>query len=87
MKKRIISLLLVLFAFFAFVGCNNKNTNSSGNNGEENMSNVIFPSKTEMKTDGQLYTGNAVEFPSSLWETPASERYEELDRDGLGVYG
>ena len=85
--KRIISLLLVLFAFFAFVGCNNKNTNSSGNNGEENMSNVIFPSKTEMKTDGQLYTGNAVEFPSSLWETPASERYEELDRDGLGVYG
>ena len=51
------------------------------------MSNVIFPKKENMKTDGQLYTGNSVQFPASLWETPNAERYDEFDRDGLGVYG
>ena len=96
MLKRLLTVLLSAVMCFGFVACRDKNSsssNDSGNSsssvsgGEEVVSNAIFPTKTSMKTDGQLYTGNAVEFPASLWETPNSERYDELDRDGLGVYG
>ena len=46
----------------------------------------MYPLKTEMKTDGQLYTGGEVQFPAELWQTPAAERYSELDTDGVEGY-
>jgi len=79
MKKFLTLLLTVIMSFSFFTCCSN--------NDDEKVTNVIFPKKETMKTDGQLYTGNQVEFPSSLWETPNAERYDVLDRDGLGVYG
>lgn len=36
--------------------------------------------KTEMKTDGQMYSQSKVVLPASLWETPESERYDEWDK-------
>ena len=91
--KKLLTVLLAVIVCFGCVACKNEGTDASNSNnssisgGEEVVSNVIFPKKENMKTDGQLYTGNAVEFPDSLWETPKSERYDEFDRDGLGVYG
>lgn len=71
--KKFLSLLLAVLACLACVSCGS---------GEENE---MFPIKTEMKTDGQLYTGGEVQFPASLWETPASERYEDLDYEDLNI--
>lgn len=51
------------------------------------MDEALFPKKTAMKTDGQLYTAGEVQFPASLWETPQAERYDALDRDALNVEG
>ena len=91
--KKLLTVLLAVIVCFGCVACKNEgidasnSNNSSVSGGEEVVSNVIFPKKENMKTDGQLYAGNAVEFPDSLWETPKSERYDEFDRDGLGVYG
>lgn len=39
-----------------------------------------------MKEDGQYYAPEGVEFPASLWQTPASERYEALDRGEIKAY-
>ena len=78
MKKFLTLLLTVIMSFSFFTCCSNN---------DEKVTNVIFPKKETMKTNGQLYKGNQVEFPSSLWETPNAERYGALDRDGLGVYG
>ena len=71
--KKFLSLLLAVLACLACVSCGS---------GEENE---MFPIKTEMKTDGQLYTGGEVQFPASLWETSASERYEDLDYEDLNI--
>lgn len=49
----------------------------------------MFPywkAETVRVTDRQNYTGGGVEFPSSLWQTPASERYETLDHDDIRGY-
>ena len=45
-----------------------------------------YPQRTQMKEDGQYYAPEGVEFPASLWQTPASERYEALDRGGIKAY-
>lgn len=49
----------------------------------------MFPywkTETVRITDRQNYTGSGVEFPSSLWQIPESERYEELDHDDIHGY-
>ena len=45
-----------------------------------------YPQRTQMKEDGQYYAPEGVEFPASLWQTPASERYEALDRGEIKAY-
>lgn len=45
-----------------------------------------YPKKTDMKTDGQYYEQEGISFPESLWETPKSERYEELDHGNVLAY-
>ena len=92
--KKLLTILLAVITCFGCIACGKGNNSSMSSNssnssggGEEIVSNVIFPKKENMKTDGQLYTDTLVQFPASLWETPASERYDEFDRDGLGVYG
>lgn len=45
-----------------------------------------YPEKTDMKTDGQYYEQEGVEFPSALWQTPQYERYEALDRGDVKAY-
>lgn len=42
--------------------------------------------RSDRKTDGQYYTESGVEFPASLWQTPASERYEPLDHGDTKAY-
>jgi len=65
--------LLVLLICLACTAC------------EHEEEGTMFPIKTEMKTDGQLYRGGEVEFPDSLWQTPAFERYEELDYEERNI--
>ena len=90
--KRFLVLTMALIMCMMVTSCGNKKTSESGtdngqSSGKEMLTNEIFPKKTSMKTDGQLYTDGSVSFPSSLWETPNSEPYDEFDRDGLGIYG
>lgn len=70
--------LCCLFAALICMGC----VACGGEKGEEYS---MFPMKTEMKTDGQLFSGGEVQFPASLWQTPASERYEELDYEEQNI--
>jgi len=42
--------------------------------------------KADMKTDGQFYVQESVEFPAELWQTPASERFEDRDRGKTEAY-
>ena len=67
--KRILTVLLAALLVLSSAACGN---------GENTVNNEIFPKKTEMKTDGQLYTGGEVKFPATLWETPTAERYDAL---------
>ena len=76
--KRILTVLLAALLVLSSAACGN---------GENTVNNEIFPKKTEMKTDGQLYTGGEVKFPAALWETPTAERYDALDREALNVEG
>ncbi len=76
--KRILTVLLAALLVLSSAACGN---------GENTVNNEIFPKKTEMKTDGQLYTGGEVKFPATLWETPTAERYDALDREALNVEG
>ncbi len=79
--KKWISLLLSALLTFGFVGCDKEKE------GVTTMTNEIFPKKTEMQIDGQLYTAGAAQFPPFLWLTPNVERYTPLDREELGVEG
>lgn len=72
--KKYLCLFFVALVFLTCAAC--------GGKGEEK---TMFPTKTEMKTDGQLYGGGEVKFPASLWETPASERYQELDYEEKNI--
>lgn len=45
-----------------------------------------YPVKENKKTDGQAIEKQGIAFPASLWEVPASERYESLDRNGIEAY-
>lgn len=45
-----------------------------------------YPEKTEFKTDGQYYSPEGISFPSTLWQTPAAERYESLDHGEIKAY-
>ena len=71
--KKFLCLFLVLLICLACTAC------------EHEEEGTMFPIKTEMKTDGQLYRGGEVEFPDSLWQTPAFERYEELDYEERNI--
>ena len=71
--KKFLCLFLVVLICLACTAC------------EHEEEGTMFPIKTEMKTDGQLYRGGEVEFPESLWQTPAFERYEELDYEERNI--
>lgn len=71
--KKFLCLFLVVLICLACTAC------------EHEEEGTMFPIKTEMKTDGQLYRGGEVEFPDSLWQTPAFERYEELDYEERNI--
>lgn len=58
--KKFLCLFLVVLICLACTAC------------EHEEEGTMFPIKTEMKTDGQLYRGGEVEFPDSLWQTPRS---------------
>lgn len=81
--KKIAVFLLTVALVLGGVGCADK----GGKEGETKVNYKIWESKTQMKTDGQLYTGGEIRFPASLWQTPQAERYDALDRDALGVQG
>lgn len=75
MKKRVFVVIMISLLLFASCG------------GDSGISdNRIYPEKTNMKTDGQLYSGGEVAFPDYLWQTPESERYDALDRGSAKGY-
>lgn len=61
----------------SFIACDKK---------QEEPVDSWYYEKTEMKTDGQLYNEGEVQFPSSLWETPEYERYDQLDNGASKGY-
>ena len=61
----------VLLALVSFCGCFSCSEQPA-------QTNKIYPEK-QMKTDGQLYMGSGILFPSELWTTPEAERYVALD--------
>ena len=53
------------------------------NSGNEKPDTDIFPyrtAKTNVKTDGQLYTGGVLDLPSYLWSERKTKTYGELDK-------
>lgn len=74
--------ILSVMPFFA-VGCSETPEKSDGS---ENNSEAYYPEKENMKTDGQYYQSENVQFPSSLWQTPESERYAEWDKGSADAY-
>ena len=70
----------LLTAVCMMVGCTDKGAGTP----EDTF--PYYPQRTQMKEDGQYYAPEGVEFPASLWQTPASERYEALDRGEIKAY-
>ncbi len=66
--KRTFPLIVAAILLLSVAACN-----------KTDMNYEIYPKKENVKTDGQLYTGGEVKFPSSLWQTPAAERYDAVD--------
>jgi dienelactone hydrolase len=84
MNKFIMIFLSILFATVCFAGCgkteSNNIDNPDGNKEETEINeNQIYPERTNMVVDSQLYKDGDIQFPDSLWQTPDSERYEALD--------
>lgn len=79
-KGRILAVMLCCFTIGACAACGPAEDES------EKDTFPYYTLKNERKTDGQLYTGSGVNFPSSLWEEPVSERYEALDRGKVKAY-
>ena len=79
-KGRILAVMLCCFTIGACVAC------SPAEDEPEKDTFPYYTLKTDRKTDGQFYTGSGVNFPSSLWEEPVSERYEALDRGKVKTY-
>lgn len=80
LRKGVLLLMCLMSLCGAAAGCGDRGENNPGTN---------FPSytvKTDVKTDGQYYTPEGIVFPASLWQTPASERYEALDRGEIRAY-
>lgn len=84
--KRILTLILgAVCALGCCTGC------GEGDGGIENGAD-IFPYwqiETNRKTDGQYYfdeDGYNPQFPDALWQTPAAERYPELDHGNVKAY-
>ena len=74
-KGRFLAIMLCCFTIGACTAC------APGNKEPEKDTFPYHVLKSDRKTDGQYYGGNGVNLPAALWQTPAAERYEALDRN------
>ena len=72
--RRVLCVSLAAFALMNSAACREKEQPQ-----EETDKFAYYPAKTDIKADGQFYGKEGVEFPASLWQTPAAERCEALD--------
>ena len=84
MKKFLKFLILCLCGVltFSFGACNKPDDKKPENTDTFNY----YPTKENMKTDGQFTQKEGIEFPASLWQTPTAERYYALDHEGVQGY-
>ena len=79
-KGRFLAIMLCCFTIGACTAC------APGNKEPEKDTFPYHVLKSDRKTDGQYYGGNGVNLPAALWQTPAAERYEALDRNEVKAY-
>lgn len=80
----VFSVILALVFMFTFVSCADNDPKTEGGNTDDVQ--AYYPVKEEMKTDGQYYSLENIQFPNYLWQTPKSERYESMDRGAVKAY-
>lgn len=73
-------LLGLLFAFAACAGSKEPEKDEGGS------PDAYYPVKEDMKTDGQYFQSDTINFPDYLWDAPKSERFAEWDRDEVKAY-
>ena len=79
--RRVLCVSLAAFALMNSAACREKEQPQ-----EEPDKFAYYPAKTDIKADGQFYGKEGVEFPASLWQTPAAERCEALDCGEIQAY-
>ena len=79
--RRVLCVSLAAFALMNSAACREKEQPQ-----EEPDKFAYYPAKTDIKADGQFYGKEGVEFPASLWQTPAAERCEALDCGEIKAY-
>ena len=65
--RRVLCVSLAAFALMNSAACREKEQPQ-----EEPDKFAYYPAKTDIKADGQFYGKEGVEFPASLWQTPAA---------------
>lgn len=90
--KKILSAVLVFIMALCLFACGeaepkpNPNPNPDGGAGTVQDTFPYWNIEKNRKTDGQYYTESGVQFPDTLWQTPAAEHYATLDRGDIKAY-
>lgn len=90
--SHILLVVLIGCLFSAIGGCNNKEPEKVEYEDlpvdievTSNIDNTYEYLAPHIMSDGQRYTGNGIEYPEELWDTPKFEEYPALDREDLNV--
>ena len=83
MKKLMAWILCILSVFFV-AGCGKGDDEVKDGDKEDKF--PYWTVATDRETTRQHYKQEGIEFPSSLWQTPAAERYEAMDKGDVKAY-
>lgn len=79
-KSMCILTFVVILSMFFMTGCKNDDNEKTGSGYS------AYPVKSNVIDDRQYYTGGEVRFPETLWQTPKSVEYPEIDHETIKAY-